>query len=411
MNQSTTRNSASRVLHWTVMSALAASATTLSIAAHAQASPDKAAYKAKMAQEALLHPVLATGSAAPDFNLPGVDGKHYSLADFKKYPILAVIFTCDHCPTAQLYEGRIHSLVEYYRSKGVGFVAIQPNAASAESLRELDYTDVGDTLPEMKIRSDYRHFNLPYLYDGDSQSVAQTYGPKATPHIFIFDKDRKLRYDGRIDDNQRESLVKTHDARNALDAMLSGQPVAVAHTPAMGCSTKWKDETEMKQRETLAFQALPVDLAPVTAQDLAALRANNTDKTVMVAFWATWCGPCAEEYPDLLQTYLQYRSRDFDFVSVSVNNPDEKAAVLKFLQKEHSAIRNLQFASEDMYAMQAAFDKQWESGVPFTIVIAPGGKVIYQEEGEIHLLALRRAILANLPDMGYIGNAAHWAQK
>jgi hypothetical protein len=84
---------------------------------------------------------------------------------------------------------------------------------------------------------------------------------------------------------------------------------------------------------------------------------------------------------------------------------------MKVLQEEHATTRNLQFASEDTYAMQAAFDPKWDSGVPFTIVLAPDGKVIYQETGEVHLLALRRAILANLPDKGYVGNAAYWASK
>jgi hypothetical protein len=94
-----------------------------------------------------------------------------------------------------------------------------------------------------------------------------------------------------------------------------------------------------------------------------------------------------------------------------VVSPDEKAEVMKFLQNEHSAVRNLLFSSDDTYAMQAAFDPKWDSGVPFTVVIAPGGKIIYREAGEVHLLDLRRAILANLPDMGYVGNAAYWASK
>jgi len=92
----------------------------------------------------------------------------------------------------------------------------------------------------MKIRAEYRHFNFPYLYDGDTQSVSRAYGPKATPHIFIFDKDRKLRYEGRVDDSQRASLVKSQDARKAIESLLAGEPVRVAHTPAFGCSTRSK---------------------------------------------------------------------------------------------------------------------------------------------------------------------------
>jgi len=109
-------------------------------------------------------------------------------------------------------------------------------------LSELGYTDVSDSLDEMKIRAEYRHFNFPYLYDGETQSIARAYGPKATPHVFVFDAERKLRYEGRVDNSQRESLVKTQDARNAIDALLAHQPVKVQHTGVFGCSTKWKSK-------------------------------------------------------------------------------------------------------------------------------------------------------------------------
>jgi thiol-disulfide isomerase/thioredoxin len=167
----------------------------------------------------------------------------------------------------------------------------------------------------------------------------------------------------------------------------------------------------MKQRETKQFQELPVNLEMATPEVLKTLRTNPTGKFLMVNFWATWCGPCVEEFHDLLTTYLWYRSRNFQLVTVSANAPDEKADVLEFLQDQHSAVRNLIFSSDDTYAMQAAFDPKWDSGVPFTIVLAPDGSVIYREAGEVHLLDLRRAILAHLPEMGYPGTNAYWASK
>src|SRR5882672_3579517 len=125
------------------------------------------------------HPTLAVGSQAPAFSLPGIDGKTHTLDEYKDAKVLAIVFTCDHCPTAQLYESRLKKLVEDYKDKGVAFVMIQPNDPDAVRLDELGYTDVSDSLEDMKIRAAYRDFNFPYLYDGATQETARAYGPKA----------------------------------------------------------------------------------------------------------------------------------------------------------------------------------------------------------------------------------------
>ena len=357
------------------------------------------------------HPTLAIGSAAPGFSLPGIDGKTHTLAEYKDAKVLAIVFTCDHCPTAQLYESRLKKLVDDYKGKSVQFVMIQPNDPDAVRLDELGYTDVSDGLEEMKIRAAYRHFNFPYLYDGATQATANAYGPKATPHVFIFDKQRKLRFEGRVDNSQRESLVKTEDTRNAIDALLAGKPVLVEHTGVFGCSTKWKSKSASRLEYLKKVEAEPVTLEDAGKNELQKLRSNPTGKLLLVNFWATWCGPCVVEFPDLETTYRMYRNRDFEMVTVAANLPDERTGVLRFLEKQHASSRNLIFASDDTYAMQAAFDPKWESGVPYTVLLAPGGKVVYQKTGDLDVIALRRVILANLPDADYIGHRAYWAGK
>src|SRR5258708_12431679 len=173
------------------------------------------------------HVTLPVGSQAPDFALPGVDGKTHKLADYAASPILAIVFTCNHCPTARLYEDRIKRLTMEFAGKGVAMVAIQPNDPNALRIDEMEMSDMSDTLDEMKIRAEYRHFNFPYLYDGATQSVSEAYGPKATPHIFIFDKARKLQYEGRVADNQPQPSAHTLHHPNQLAAISPAKPLPV----------------------------------------------------------------------------------------------------------------------------------------------------------------------------------------
>jgi peroxiredoxin len=357
------------------------------------------------------YPTLAIGAPAPDFCLPGIDDKTHCLKDYAASRVLVIVFTCNHCPTAQLYESRIKKLAEDYRDRGVALVAIEPNAPDAVRLDEMGYTDVSDSLAEMKIRAAYRHFNFPYLYDGETQKVARAYGPTATPHVFIFDASRHLRYEGRVDNNPRGQYVTRHDARNAIDALLAGKPVPVAKTPSFGCSTKWAYKSEGKKEEMAEIEKEPVTVKLASAEDLKALRRNPTGKLLLVDFWATWCGPCVQEFPEFQTMYRMYRHRPFTLVTVSANYPDGEKGVLRVLKEHHASSTNLVFGEMDIYKLMAAFDPDWNGAVPYTMLIKPDGEVVYKHQGEIDALKLRRLIIANLPDDDYIGHQALWHTK
>lgn len=347
-------------------------------------------------------PTLELGASAPDFTLPGVDGKMHSLNDYADAKILTIIFTCNHCPTAQYYEERIKKLVADYRSKGVAFVAISPNDAESVRPDELGYTDLGDTLEEMKIRAAYKEFNFPYLFGGgEYEPVSLAYGPVVTPHVFIFDAARKLRYVGRIDDAEREEYVTRKDTRLALDALLAGEEPPVTKTKVVGCSTKWSDKRPGVATYWDRYNAEPVEVEMADAAALAALRANQTApgedaKFRLVNFWATWCGPCVTEFPDLMEINRWYRGRDFELVTVAANYPDEKDQVLKFLKKEKAATRNLLYATNRKYELMEAFDPDWDGGMPYTVLINPQGEIIYKSNGAIEPLEMKRAIVKAL---------------
>jgi peroxiredoxin len=353
------------------------------------------------------HPILPLGSAAPNFVLPGVDGKTHQLSDYASSPVLVVAFMCNHCPIAQMYERRIQQLAADYKSKGVAVVAIEPNDPKAIRIDELDSSDVSDSLAEMKIRVQYKHLTYPYLYDGETQEVTRAYGPQATPHVFIFDKQRHLQYEGRIDNSYRTELVKTNDARDAIDALLNNKEVAVRHNGVFGCSTKWKEKSAGRLEALQKIDEQPVSVELVSKEELTKLRTNPSHQMTLIDFWATWCGSCLVEFADLQDTLRMYGARDFSLVTVSANMPDEKPSVMRFLQKQHATSRNLLFSSTDTTALQTAFDPKWDSAVPYTILLGPDGKVLYKKLGSVDILELRRTILANLPS-DYIGFNRYW---
>jgi len=272
----------------------------------------------------------------------------------------------------------------------------------------MGYTDVGDTLDDMKVRSAFRKFNFPFLYDGDTQEVARKYGPTATPHVFVFDSERKLRYQGRVDSNPREMYAKVPDARNALDAVLAGAAVPIEKTPTVGCSIKWLEKEVLHDAEAKKIAAEPVPLDTVDAAGLGDLRKNTTGKTLLVNFWATWCAPCTAEFPDLQNTFRMYRKRPFDLVTVSINYPDEEKGVRAFLEAQHASSRNLLSGTMDPYELMKAFDPDWSGGVPYSVVIGPDGTILYKESGSLDILKARRIILASFPDDDYVGQQAYW---
>ena len=339
---------------------------------------------------------MKIGTPAPDFSLPGVDGQTYSLQDFAKAKLLAIVFTCNHCPTAQAYEERIKSLAADYQPRGVAVVAINPNSPAAVRLDELGYTDLDDTLEAMKIRARHRAFNFPYLDDGPTETTAKQFGPIATPHVFIFDQARKLRFQGRIDDNERESLVKSRDTRNALDDLLADQSPRVAETKVFGCSTKWDYKAESNQKWVEKVQKEPVKLEPAGPEALKELRANKTGKVRLINVWATWCGPCVAEFDELVETNLRFRHRDFELVTIAAQFPDEKDRVHGFLRQHHASTRNFCFGESDKYKLFEALDPEWKGGLPHTLLIAPGGEILWRQTEEIDFLSLRRAIVPAL---------------
>jgi len=171
------------------------------------------------------------GDVARDFNLKNVDGKMVSLAKIKKAKGYVVIFTCNHCPFAVAYEDRIIALHKKYAKKGFSVVAINPNDKDIQP---------ADSYEKMQERAKQKGFPFVYLYD-ETQEIARAYGATRTPHVYLLDKDRRVRYIGAIDDNhENPEEVKERYLENAIEALLAGKEVPRPETKAIGCTIKWR---------------------------------------------------------------------------------------------------------------------------------------------------------------------------
>lgn len=352
-------------------------------------------------------PTLEIGAEGPDFSLEGVDGETYSLESFADAKAIVLVFTCNHCPDAVGARDRIQQMAVDYKPKGVELVAISGNDPQALQLWELGWSVYGDSFDEMKALHAEEGWTFPYLYDGDEQQATSAYGAIATPHVFILDGERKLRYHGHFDDGRRGE-PSNHSAKNALDEILAGEPVTTPTTRVFGCSTKWSWKRELAQKKSAEWAELPVTLAEADAEMVAKLRANKGGKLRLINVWATDCGPCVAEFPDLVDAYRRYQRRGFSLVTISMDDPDQrKDAAHTFLKKKHAALspENVDaFQAEGLEtnnyiyrgnpdALAEALDPEWQGPIPYTVLLDGNGEVLWRHQGQVDAIEMRRAIV------------------
>jgi thiol-disulfide isomerase/thioredoxin len=357
---------------------------------------------------------LAIGSAAPDFDLPGIDGARHKLADFASAKILAVVFTCNHCPEAYAAAPRLQETADAYKDQGVAVVAISGNDPLALRSDELSYAPHGDSFAEMKLAAKEAKWTIPYLYDGETQAVSKAYGAVSTPHLFIFDAQRKLRYTGRVDEGFRKhGPVEKSQMREVLDALLAGKEPPVTTTRPYGCSTKWSYKRASVQADNEAWDKRAITVDSLDGAKAQTLAANATENFRLINFWSTTCAPCIAEMPELVETARRFQNRNFEFITISNDPSAASKRVLAVLKKKKVATphtrmdelkaqgrttTNYQVTDGAMDAVVDAIDKEWNGALPHTVLIAPGGKVLWRHQGEIDIVECRRQIVKALAD-------------
>ncbi|MCX8239353.1 MAG: redoxin domain-containing protein [Akkermansiaceae bacterium] len=352
---------------------------------------------------------LTEGAKAPEFKLPGVDGRNYSLKDFSGGKALAVIFTTNHCPDAIASHGRMVALVDHFEGESVKFVAINSNSPEGLHPPELGWTVYDDSFEDMRLIAKDSKFNLPYLYDGKTQEVAKAFGAVATPHVFIFDGGLKLRYNGRMDNGKRRlGPVEKNEAREAIEAILAGQKVDPVKTRPVGCSTKWMEKSAMVAGQDRKWKAQPVTVEIADAATLGRLAANKGRNGMrLLNLWSTSCGPCVAEFPELAKIYRQYSWQEFEFIPISLDPATDIDKVTKFLKQnecglsprtkplldEEKRTTNNYLFDGDTEDLAKAIDPEWNGALPYTILVGKEGKILFRHSGVIVPMELKKKIV------------------
>ncbi len=356
--------------------------------------------------------VLALGADLPKFSLLGIDGKTYTDENSKEAKALCIIFTCNHCPDSVAAAARTEQIHLDYKDKGLALVAVNGNNPDSLTPDELGYSPYNDSFEEMAPFAKDHGWTFPYLYDGENQNFTTACGAQSTPHVFLFDAERKLRYTGRMDDAGRNSgQVDKSYLRDAIDAVLAGTEVRDKTTRSFGCSTKWNFKKANVTADQVSWEKRGITVADLNEEISKKLRVNGSKNLRLINFWSTTCGPCVKEFPDLVETSRRFQARALEFISISLDPAAARPAVSKFLASQYAAMpdstakslkesglasNNYHWTGGNLDTMAAAIDAEWTGALPHTVLIAPSGKILWRHTGELDVTEMRKQILKGL---------------
>ena len=335
---------------------------------------------------------LEIGDLAPDFLLPGVDGKTYALKDFAKAKLLVVVFISNHCPTSQAYEDRLIAIARDYMPRNVAMVAISPNDPLAFRKDELGYTAVDDSFAGMKIRAARKGFPFPYLYDGEDQNCSRAYEPRVTPQAFLFGKERHLHYFGRIDNGVDPRKVYHRDLRSAIERVLAEKTIRSPKTKIFGCPIKWSKGRELAVNNLAFLERETVTLKKLDDDTLDFHLANKSKRLKLFFVWSPSQHGIEDAFSQLVEVHRRYRKRGLDIITIAAKTSLDEEKVLAFLKGQHASCRNY-FVGDVPEVLFQKFAPRARGPLPFVMLVQSGGKRSFQRAGPLDPLGLKRAIL------------------
>ncbi|MBT5716722.1 MAG: thioredoxin family protein [Opitutae bacterium] len=329
----------------------------------------------------------------PPFRLPGVDGNIYDSREFKKSELLAVVFLSNHCPTSQIFQHGIISLAKEYRNQGLQVIAISPNDPEAILPDELSYSVLGDTFSEMVLRSKELQYPFPYLYDGKTQEVSKSYGVRVTPHAYLFDKNRKLRYSGRIGDPKNPDRKDRDDLRHAIISLIHGTEPVVVRGLAYGNSIKWIKDRIIVEKARSRFSRESVYLKKSNSRTLQFVRRNISKLPTLIYVWSIKDMNNRQDLLKLASIHKIYRKRGLKFVTICVDGKECFDAAKKVLVETQSSGTNYISTGTEISPVADLRSEEGFLTTPFLGLLTPEAKVYYRSNNKINSLIIKRNII------------------
>ncbi len=311
------------------------------------------------------------GQPAPEFNITDLTGKSHALRDYRGKTVV-ISFISARCPISNAYTDRIRAIANEYPKSDVAFIGVSSNA--------------DESIEEMRSYAAKNKFDFTILRD-KGNVVADSYGAERTPKVYVIDGDGVLRYQGRIDNSQNPKMVKRNDLREALNEMLAGKPISVADTKALGCLIKRVQDHQASQAKSSPKPASPQTepkVGSLKPADFNKFKDSAKGKVLVLNFWATWCGPCVAEFPELVALDAQYRDKGVKLVGITADDPgDVKPKVIPFIKKQKVKFEIILQDTEDPQEMMDKITKDWTGVLPATFVYDKQGNLAYTKFGII----------------------------
>ncbi len=358
---------------------------------------------------------LEIGAQAPNFELPATDGKTYTLDSFKDAKFVVLAFTCNHCPDAIAARGKISQFAADYKDKGVEVVAISSAAPEGVMTWENAFSKYDDDFAAMKVVHQEEQLQHPYLYDGETQQASIAYGAVATPHMFILGPERKVLYHGHFDNGRRDpGPAEKNTLVDNINLLLDGKPISETKSHVFGCSTKWKWKTKLVIEDEERWQGFPVSVDSLDLETAKSLAENPSHKLRLINLWSTSCGPCVAEFPMLIKSYRRHALRPFEMITISIDPAKDASKVQAFIKDQHLPLsrftqksvkaegrstNNYHFTGTELEKLAATIDPEWQGPIPHSILVKPGGEIVWRHTGEVDEQELRNAIVDALADL------------